>query len=222
MKTTDHERGFKAGRDLLVLVSAAVLLSAIGISMLISRPAGALTGSVTSTTCYPASSCVTTTTSATPTTTGTGGFHLVLTISWSGGFVHWQVCGFPAAAVGTNVQLYLGQTAVTGAGSNGDVLAGGCTTDPNFPLCPSGTTSYLASAFDATFDGGVGTNTVPLTVTPIGCIANTAAAGAGSGTSTGALAFTGSDVFRLLVFAALAILIGYIIVRLNRIRHHTG
>jgi hypothetical protein len=168
----------------------------------------------------------------TTTTRFTSPYHLTLIISYAatadGGIVSWQACGFPASAVGTLVQLYFGGTIQTEAGGSGPILAGGCTSEPQFPVCdPTGT--YTAQGVDAqadltATDSPEGTP-AEVVIAASTCASAASAAGAGSsGTSSNnsTLAFTGTNIIILIVIAGLLIAVGYTIVRLNRQRRRAS
>jgi hypothetical protein len=151
-------------------------------------------------------------------TTAAATAHLTLTISYApgsdGGIVTWQACGFPASATGTTAQLYLNGVAQTQSGGSGAILSNGCTTDPSFPVClPSGTFEAVANDPSASLTA---------TETPLGALAavvitsSTCLTAASTAPST--LAFTGTNVLRLLLIALALIAIGFVIVRLNRQR----
>jgi hypothetical protein len=168
------------------------------------------------------------------TSSTTAALSLTLTISYNAGVVKWQGCGYPAAAVGLSETLYLDVAGVSISLGAGVIETNGCTSDPIAALCLAPST-YAATGLVQGYPNATAT----LTVTTAGCATPQGSASAGSGTGTGTgssagtatgteaasssggtLAFTGSNVFRLVVVAAILILLGYAVTRLNRRRRH--
>lgn len=153
------------------------------------------------------------------TTTTNPAATITLTISYKNGTITWQACGYPTAAQGSTVQLYLDGQPITESGGSAPVQASGCA-GASLSLClVSG--SYTAVAVNPF---GQAANT--MTVSKSGCAHPiTLASNSGAQTkskSSGALAFTGSNVLLLLLAALLLIALGYAIVRINRQRRHAG
>jgi hypothetical protein len=226
-RSSDIRRSWGAVPLLSVLV---VLLAALGILAGSAGASASPGASADATTCPSTYSPSTTVPCTTSTTTVT--YHLTLTISYTpgstDGVVNWQACGYPASAVGTRVTLELNGKVLS---SSGLVLAGGCTTDPHFPVCLYPGT-YTAGGLDQGFPTPMATLSV---ATSGGCTAATGSgvggSGSGSGVGTGAqttassssnqsgvLAFTGTDILRDTIVALLIIGAGLFLTRLTRRR----
>ncbi len=234
MTMTDRSHRRRPSRGTASVVASLIALSALLVPLLADSSASATSlrnGSVSAATTCPTDPYTGSTVATCGTTTTTSGITIVitLTISYLNGVVKWQACGFPPQAVGTTVQLYLGGQLITISGGTGVVLSGGCTADPSFPIClvPG---NYPAVAVD---HFGQASNAMPVVLS--GCLdpislavgsnpQGTAGTGTGTGTTSsgGALAFTGTNVLVLLLIAALLIVLGYAIVRLNRQRRRAG
>jgi hypothetical protein len=154
---------------------------------------------------------------STTTTTSVPPGNPVLTSSYANGAITWQACGFPAAAVGSGVQLYVGGTAQTGSGGRATVGVNGCTPSTSDAVCLAAGSVQLA-AVDQPFGEATGT----LTVSHKEACKAAVAAGHGNGQGGGggkSLAFTGFEVLRLLIGAVILIGVGLAIVRLDRARN---
>jgi len=154
------------------------------------------------------------------TTSTTTPISTTLTISYSNGIITWRDCGYPGVAIGTTVQLFLDGQAVTIAGGAGAILSGGCTPTLSFPLCLSpGNFSAVA------VDNGFPPEQATLVVTNSGSCANPQTGlglhfGNVPPANKGPLAFTGTNILRLLLIALLALLLGLAITAANRRRRH--
>jgi hypothetical protein len=141
---------------------------------------------------------------------------IILQISYSNGIVTWQACGYPSAAIGSPVQLYLAGHLQGQLGGRALVQAGGCAHGA-FAIClvPALYPAVAVNQF------GVGTST--MRVDRSGCPFPITLSGSsplpGSGANGGGvLPFTGANILLLLLTAAVLIVLGYGIVRLNRQR----
>ncbi len=203
-------------------LAASVIMLFVGLlAVLVTSPAQAATGHTSThgaSTLSPAAVRVADTTCPTDygggtvpcTTSTTVATNVTLAVTYTNGVITYQVCGYPASAAGTTVQLYLGGQPVSGATST--VQSNGCTPTKAVSQCLAAGT-YPVTAIDAGFP----TATATLTVTSSGCAAVASAPTTHNG---GSLAFTGSNVFRLLVLAAIVILVGLVITAVNRRRRH--
>ena len=194
------------------------LLGSLGVLAAVLIPALVGTGAVaasadTSTTCPNSGYSSATIADCTTTTTTQGGgqSHLALTVGYASQVVKWQACVDPAGAQGSTVNLFIDGQKENQAGGTGTVQAGGCTGDTNLSICLAQGT-YAVTAVDQ----AVGNATESLTVP-----ASRACESVGSLTSKGGggtLAFTGSNILRLVVIAAILLVLGYAVVRVNRMR----
>jgi hypothetical protein len=219
MTVTDRSqrRGWRLGSA--SVIASLVGLTALLVPLLADSTASATSlrsGSVGAATTCPTDAYTGSTIAPCGTTTTTSAVTIVIVvkIGYHDGLVSWQACGFPATAVGTTAQLYLGGELIRIPGGTAAVLAGGCTADPSFPIClvPG---NYAAVAVD---QFGQASATVP--VTGSGC--PDAISLAVSSHSPSATGTRGTNVVILLLIAALLIVLGYAIVRLNRQRRGAG
>lgn len=205
-----------ARRGLTGLAVGLLALGALLVPLLLSSSASASPGIATATTqCQNYPYCTTSTTAATTTTTGA---HIVITLkaTYTPDLLSWQACGFPASAAGTNVSLYIDGVAQTEAGGSGPVQnSGGCTTDPNIPVCLAPAT-YSLVAVDNAYSASTS-----LDVANSGC-SNPITIGKGTSGSGSGLAFTGANILITLAAAALLIVLGYALLRLNRQRRQAS
>jgi hypothetical protein len=211
MRTERRGRCGARGAPVRLLASLGVL-AAVLIPVLVGTSAGAASAD-TSTTCPNSgySSATIADCSTTTTTQGGGRSHLNLTANYSDQVLSWQACVRPAGAQGSTVNLFVDGQEQNGPGGSGTVLADGCTADSHLSIClAQGTHSVTA------VDQAVGSDTKSVNVP-----ASRACESAGSSPSKGgggALAFTGSEIFRLLVLGAILMILGYAVVRFNRQR----
>jgi hypothetical protein len=238
--TTSPWRTWRGSLLALCILTAALAPVFIGLS---SGRAGALTSQATTpcvtdaythTTVEPCSS-----TTTTPTSSTTTGATIVLTIEYSHGVLTWQACGYPPAADGTAVYLYLNGQLQTEPGGTGTVQSNGCT-DPSLRLCPSTATAFTAVAVDPGY-GGTSSNSRTFEASPSDCSALAAGSGgtlssgvvaAGSSISLapstaasggGSLPFTGANILRLIAIAIIVIAAGLAIVQISKkLRQHRG
>jgi hypothetical protein len=222
-------QGGQRGRltKLLLAFTGLPLLGFLTVAFLSSAPAHAAGRLASDTTCPTAAyspddtiqSCNTTTTAAVSS-------NLQLTISYSDGYVHWQVCGFVSSGVGTTVQLYLDGQLQTEPGGTGTVQPGGCTNVPEIYVCdlkPNHT--YTAAAVDQPYgeaDSTVATGSLPcserVAAASAGAPANAGSSDHAGNSGSGSLAFTGANIILLVAAAIAAVLVGNAIVRLSRQR----
>jgi hypothetical protein len=160
----------------------------------------------TATTCDTSQNCEPSTTSTTTQQTVT----ITVTASYSNQDLNWQACGLPKSYTGSKAQLFVDGAAESGAGSTGTVNANGCTPDPHFATCLAAG-SHTVSVTDGASSGSTDLNV------------SSANACSGAGGSSGSrLAFTGADIMLTLAAAALLIVLGYALVRLNRQRRRAN
>lgn len=211
-----------ASRRSLLGLALLPVAALFGVSsfLLLSTPAHASTGFTQSSSCqtcfaYNTSTTFASTTTSSPgstTSTTAAATDLTLIISYSDGIVTWQACGFP---VGSTVQLYIGGVKITQSGGSGTVQANGCTTDPQFPVCLS-PGNYAATAVDQPSAGGPVDSANATFKASSGGPACASVASVG-----GSLPFTGTDAFRGLIAGVAAIVLGLVVLQLNRYRRRS-
>jgi hypothetical protein len=156
------------------------------------------------------------------TTTSRPGIHVSirLKIFYLDGVVSWQACGFPPTDIDTSVQLYLNGQRQSQPGGAGTVQPNGCTSDSHTAICLARGT-YPATVVDGPYSASnslvVDSSGCANPVT-LGLSGSASGSGSGSGGQSSALAFTGADILAIALAAALLIVVGYVIVRLNRQR----
>jgi hypothetical protein len=205
------------------LIVGLVALIGLLVPLLLDSSANAAslrTGSIRAATTCPTDPYTSSTVSECTTTTTTGTtITIILTIGYSNGTITWQACGYPLAARGSAVQLFLAGQQMTQPGGSATVQASLCA-GASFALC------LVPGAYPAVAVNQFGQASKTMTVTSSGCRNPiTLASNSGAQTkskSSGALAFTGSNVLILLLAALLLIALGYAIVRINRQRRHAG
>jgi len=211
--TRSDRSGLKGGwRVAATLAASVAALLGLLLPLLFDSPANAAglrpTSSTPSCTTYPAGDCTTTTTASSTTSTTGVSVNLTLTASYSNGVLRLEVCGFPAAATGTTVHFYVNGTLQT---ETGVVQSNGCTTLTLDPTCLPASVYQLVAV-----DQPYGEATLAFTVT------RGEACTAAASTSRSTLAFTGANILKLLVIAGILIVLGYAIVRLNRLRRRAN
>lgn len=213
-----HKRGGDGGTRAAAVCFAAMfgLLAAVTIPLLASSAPTAASADTT-TSCPNAGYSSATIADCTTTTSSgmgrQGAAHLVLHAHYSHRILDWRACVAPSSGFGSTVQLYLDGQQQNEAGGTGTIGSDGCTADTQIPLCLAKGT-YTVTAVDQT----VGSDTKSMTVGQ----SQACGTGATSGASHGALAFTGTNILRLVLIAAILLIVGYVVVRLNRQRrqHH--
>lgn len=216
MRTAKQDREVGPRAAAVRLAATLGLLAAVTIPVLATTAAGTASAD-TATSCPNAGYSSATIADCTPTTSSgageQGAAHLVLTAHYSDRVLDWKACVAPATGFGSTAQLYLDGQQQNEAGGKGTIGSDGCTADMKIPLCLAKGT-YTVSAVDQT----VGSDTKSMTVGQ----SQACGTGATSGANHGALAFTGTNILRLVVIAAILLILGYALVRFNRQRrqHH--
>lgn len=210
--STDERRvsGGARSAHIRLWVGLGVLAAAVT-PVLLGSSAGAASADTTTTCPNSGYSSATIANCDTTTTSGGAQAQLSLTVKYPDQDLGWQACVRPAGAQGSVVNLFVDGQEENKAGGSGSIESDGCTTAESLPIClAQGTYSVTA------VDQAVGNDTKTLTVPASRACESVASSTSKSG--GGALAFTGSDILRLVVFAAILLVLGYAVVRFNRLR----